>query len=351
MLSKCIKRHMRMAGSYLHAPGQSTNKTVTLLPGIGIGPEIIKSLQDIFTVAKVPVQFDVVGDFDFENKQHKQALKKNKYLLIGNTGSQDSPLCEHLELYKYLDLYARVVHLYNLPNVQTRHKDIDIVVVRENLEGEFSGVEHEVVPGVFESLKIITKERSTRLAEYAFEHALLTGRKKVTAVHKANIMKLADGIFLEATREVSAKFPTIQYDEIIIDNCAMQMVSRPQQFDVMVMPNLYGSIVSSIGAGLIGGAGISAGASIGDNYLLFDQACRNSGIDIAGKNLANPTALLLSSVNMLKSMYFPRFADLIHDALINVYQEGKYLTKDVGGNSNTSDFTNRVCAEIVGLDK
>ena len=257
----------------------------------------------------------------------------------------------YLTFYKYLDLYARVVHLYNLPNVQTRHKDIDIVVIRENLEGEYSGVEHEVVPGVFESLKIITKERSTRLAEYAFEHALLTGRKKVTAVHKANIMKLADGIFLEATREVSAKFPSIQYDEIIIDNCAMQMVSRPQQFDVMVMPNLYGSIVSSIGAGLIGGAGISAGASIGDNYLLFDQACRNSGIDIAGKNLANPTALLLSSVNMLKSMYFPRFADLIHDSLINVYEEGKYLTKDVGGNSSTRDFTNRVCEEIVLLDK
>ena len=155
---------------------------------------------------------------------------------------------------------------------------------------------------------------------------------------------------MEATREVAKLYPSIKYEEIIIDNCAMQLVSKPQQFDVMVMPNLYGSIVSSIGAGLIGGAGVSAGASIGNEFLLFDQGLRNSGSDIAGKNKANPTALILSSVNMLKSMYLPRFADVIHSALNNVYEEAKYLTADVGGKSSTADFTKRLCEEITRLD-
>lgn len=350
MLNRTLQRAVSATSSYLHMPGQNAKRNVTLLPGIAIGPEIVNSVLKIFNTAQVPVQFDILNDFDFKNSAHRDALKRNRYILIGNTGSKDSPVLEHLEFYKFLNLYARVVHLYNLPNVSSRHKNVDIVVVRENLEGEFSGVEHEVVPGVFESLKIVTKDNSRRIAEYAFEHAILTGRKKVTAVHKANIMKLADGVFLEATREVATRYPSIKYEEIIIDNCAMQMVSKPQQFDVMVMPNLYGSIVSSIGAGLIGGAGVSAGASVGDEFLLFDQGLRNSGMDIAGKNKANPTALLLSSVNMLKSMYLPRFADLIHTSLFNVYDEAKYLTEDVGGHSSTSDFTNRLCEEIIKLD-
>lgn len=226
------------------------------------------------------MDFKIIQNFDFSDPLQREQLKKNKYILLGNTGRQNSKSVEHLEFYKFLNLFARVVHLYNLPSIQTRHKDIDIIVIRENLEGEFSGVEHEIVDGVFESIKIITKQNSLRIAEYAFQHAKLTGRKKVTAVHKANIMKIVDGIFLEATREVAKKYPSLIYEEIIIDNCAMQMVSKPQQFDVMVMPNLYGSIISSIGAGLIGGAGVSSGACIGKDYLLFDQACRHSGNDI-----------------------------------------------------------------------
>ncbi len=173
----------------------------------------------------------------------------------------------------------------------------------------------------------------------------------MTAVHKANIMKLVDGIFLEATREVADKYPNIKYEEMIIDNCSMQMVSNPQQFDVMVMPNLYGSIISSIGAGLMGGAGLAPGASVGDNYLLFDQACRNLGSDISGKDQANPTALLLSSVNLLRSANLPRFADLILTSLINVFNENKYLTRDIGGKSKTSKFTKRLCDEIKKLDQ
>jgi isocitrate dehydrogenase (NAD+) len=349
-LSRTLRRFISQPSTYYHSPGDPIIKSVTLLPGAFIGPEITDAVRKVFQAAKVPVHFDIIEEFDFKKSDHKMALKKNKCLLMGNTGRKNSMTLEHTEFYRYLDLHARVVHAYNFPGINTRHKDVDIVVIRENLEGEFSGVEHEVVPGVFESIKICTKENSLRIATYAFEYAFLSGRKRVTAVHKANIMKLVDGLFLEATREVAQRFPSILYDEIIIDNCAMQLASKPQQFDVMVMPNLYGSIVSSICAGLVGGAGIVPGASIGIEHMLFDQACRNSGFDIAGRNVANPTALLLSSVNMLKSLHLTRFADLIHNALVNVYEEKKVLTQDVGGAAKTHEFTARLCDEIMKLD-
>ena len=164
------------------------------------------------------------------------------------------------------------MHAFNLPGVQTRHKDVDLVVIRDNLEGEYTGIEHEVYPGVFESLKIITSQAANRVAEYAFEHAFLTGRKKVTVVHKANIMKLVDGLFLDCCREVSKKYPTIKYEEMIVDNTCMQMVKSPQQFEIMLMPNLYGSIITSIAAGLIGGPGLACGAALGNEHMLFEQA-------------------------------------------------------------------------------
>ena len=349
-LNQALRRCVSRTNTYYHTPGEPIMKSVTLLPGVLIGPEITDCVKQVFRAAKIPIHFDILEDFDFKRPDHKEALKKNKYLLMGNTGRKGSMTLEHTEFYRFLDLQARVVHAYNFPGINTRHKNVDIVVIRENLEGEFSGVEHEVVPGVFESIKICTKENSLRIANYAFEYAFLAGRKRVTAVHKANIMKLVDGLFLEACREVAQRFPSILFDEIIIDNCAMQLAARPHLFDVMVMPNLYGSIVSSICVGLVGGAGMVSGASIGSNYMLFDQAARNSGFDIAGKNLANPTALVLASVNMLKSMHLPKFADVIHTALLNVYEEGKTMTQDVNGNANTEEFTARLCDEIVKLD-
>lgn len=355
MLKKFLKKlaNRKITGfrnTYLHKPGSLTEKTVTLIPGINIGPEVTNSITKIFETAKVPIEFETIPNFDFSNKSHRTQLKKNKYLLVGNIGHKDSKTLEHLQFYKYLNLYSRVTHLHNLPNIPSRHKNIDIIIIRENLEGEFSGVEHEVAPGIFESLKIITKKNSLKIANYAFEHALISGRKKVTAVHKANIMKLVDGIFLEATREVSKNFPSIHYEEIIVDNCAMQMVSNPQQFDVMVMPNLYGSIVSAIGAGLVGGAGVVAGASVGEQFLLFDQGCRNSGFDITGRNLVNPTAIVMAGCNLLKSNGLNRFADLIYSSVLNVYEEGKFLTPDVGGGSGSLEFTERVCEEIRRID-
>lgn len=333
---------------FLHDPNTPTAQHVTVIPGHHIGPELTNSVMKIFDVAEVPLTFDVINNFDFNTEEHKKVLKKNKFILLGNLGQKGSRYVEHLDFYKYLDLYARVTHIYNLPNVNSRQNNLDIVVFRENLESEYSGVEHEVVDGVFESLKIVTKNNSLKIAEYAFQYAFFTGRKKVTAVHKANIMKLADGMFLQATREVAKKYPSIQYEEIIIDNCAMQMVKNPQQFDVMVMPNLYGSIITSIGAGLIGGPAYIPGASVGSDYMLFDQACRNSGMEITGKNLANPTALILGASEMLKSMHLSKYSELIVNSVWNVYKEGKHFAH-VDDHTKTSEFMDRLCKEILVL--
>ncbi|KAG2456134.1 IDH3G dehydrogenase, partial [Polypterus senegalus] len=198
-----------------------------------------------------------------------------------------------------LDLYSNVIHCRSMPGLQTRHKDIDIIIIRENTEGEYSSLEHESVPGVVESLKIITKSNSLRIAEYAFKLAREQGRKKVTAVHKANIMKLGDGLFLQCCKEVAAGYPDITFENMIVDNTTMQLVSRPNQFDVMVMPNLYGNVVSNVCAGLVGGPGLVPGANYGRDYAVFETATRNTGKSIAGKNIANPTAMLLASCMML----------------------------------------------------
>jgi isocitrate dehydrogenase (NAD+) len=322
-----------------------TAQQITVIPGSQIGPELTDSVLQCFDAANLPLQFDVVSDFDFMNQTHLERIKKNKFILLGDLGSKGVEHVEHLEFYKYLDLFARVTHIYNMPNVVSRQKDVDIVIFRENLESEYSGVEHEVVEGVFESLKIVTKENSLKIAEYAFQYAFFTGRKKVTAVHKANIMKLADGMFLQATREVAKKYPSIQYEEMIIDNCSMQMVKNPQQFDVMLMPNLYGSIITSIGAGLVGGPGYSPGASVGNQYMLFDQACRTTGKDLIGRDSANPTALIMSACEMLKSMNLPRFSQLICSSVYNIYDEGQFFTKKDDG-SRTSQFMKRLVDEI-----
>jgi len=236
--------------------------------------------MDVFQAANAPVNFQVIPNFSFNDPECRRKLKNNRHILIGNVGNPGNKFVENTPLYKYLDLFVNsnsscliplVVHAFNLPNVKTRHHNLDFVVIRDNLEGEYSGIEHEVYPGVFESIKIITRERVLRLAEYAFEHAFLTGRKKITVVHKANIMKLADGLFLDCCREISQKYPTIKYEEMIVDNTCMQLAKTPQQFDLMIMPNLYGSIVTGIAAGLVGGPGVIAGASLGSEYALFEQ--------------------------------------------------------------------------------
>lgn len=245
-----------------------------------------------------------------------------------------------------LDLYANVMHCQTLPGVPTHHKGIDIIIIRENTEGEYSSLEHENVPGVVESLKIITRLNSLRIAEYAFKLAREKGRRKVTAVHKANIMKLGDGLFLQCCKEVAAGYPDITFDNMIVDNTTMQLVSKPQQFDVMVMPNLYGNVVSNVCAGLVGGPGLVPGANYGKDYAVFENGTRNTGKSIANKNIANPTATLLASCLMLDHLKLHAHASMIRNAVLRTLSEIRLHTADLGGQGTTSEVVQSVMHEI-----
>ena len=250
-------------------------------------------------------------------------------------------------LRRALDLYANVRPVKALPNVECRYPNLDLVIVRENTEGLYAGLEHVVVPGVVESLKIITEKASTRIARYAFEFARDNGRKKVTAVHKANIMKVSDGLFLECFYNVAKEFPDIESDDKIIDNCCMQLVMRPEQFDVMVMENLYGDIVSDLCAGLIGGLGLAPGANIGELGAVF-EAVHGSAPDIAGQGIANPTALLMSAIEMLRHIGERDAADRIQAAMLGVFADGKWITRDLGGTAKTNEFARAICEKLTG---
>ncbi len=234
-----------------------------------------------------------------------------------------------------------------MPNIPCRYPELDLVIVRENTEGLYSGIEHVVIPGVVESLKIITEKASTRICKYAFEYARDNGRKKVTAVHKANIMKLSDGLFLECFYSVAKDFPEIEADDKIIDNCCMQLVMRPEQFDVMVMENLYGDILSDLCAGLIGGLGLAPGANIGELGAVF-EAVHGSAPDIAGQGIANPTAVLMSAIVMLHYIGEKEAGKRVEDAMMAVFAEGKVRTKDLGGTAKTAEFANAIIEKIVG---
>jgi isocitrate dehydrogenase (NAD+) len=251
----------------------------------------------------------------------------------------------NIELRKSMQLYANVVHSFNLPGIASRHTGVDIAIIRENTEGEYSGMEHEVAPGITESLKIMTRDATRRIAQYAFEYAHMNNRSKVTAVHKANIMKKADGLFLESCQEVAKAWPHIGYEEVIVDNCMMQLVSKPQQFDVMVTPNFYGSLVTNGASGLIGGPGLSPGANVGAGCAVFEQGARHAGLDIAGKDVVNPTAIVLTSVGMLRYMKLPVFADRIERAIFGALAAGT-KTADVGGTASTTAFMDEVVKRI-----
>jgi isocitrate dehydrogenase (NAD+) len=252
----------------------------------------------------------------------------------------------NVTLRKALNLFANLRPIKNLPGVKSRCENVDIIVVRENTEDLYSGLEHVVVPGVVESLKIITAEASTRIARFAFDYARRKNRKKIAAIHKANIMKLSDGLFLACVREVARLYPEIQYEELIVDNTCMQMVLNPEQFDVMLLENLYGDIVSDLGAGLIGGLGLVPGANLGDNCAVFEPV-HGSAPGIAGKNSANPTAMMLSAVLMFQYLGETEKASRIAFAIESVYIKGRVLTPDVGGSASTSQFADAVMQHLV----
>ncbi|KAK1320870.1 hypothetical protein QJS10_CPA03g00417 [Acorus calamus] len=328
----------------------------TLFPGDGIGPEIAESVKQVFTAADVPIEWEehfVGTEVDprtqsFLTWESLESLRRNG---IGLKGPMATPIGKghrslNLTLRKELNLFANVRPCYSIPGYKTRYDDVNLVTIRENTEGEYSGLEHQVVRGVVESLKVITRQASLRVAEYAFHYAKTHGRERVSAIHKANIMRKTDGLFLKCCREVAEKFPEITYEEVIIDNCCMMLVKNPALFDVLVMPNLYGDIISDLCAGLIGGLGITPSINIGEGGLALAEAVHGSAPDIAGKNLANPTALLLSGVTMLQHLNLTDKADRIHNAILKTIAEGKHRTADLGGKATTTDFTNAVCDNL-----
>jgi isocitrate dehydrogenase (NAD+) len=272
-----------------------------------------------------------------------ESIKRNKIALKGPviTPVGSGFVSANVRLRKALDLYANLRPIKTLKGIKSRYEDVDLIVVRENTEDLYSGLEHEVVPGVVESLKIITDRASRRIARFAFEYARREGRKKVTAIHKANIMKMSDGLFLNCFREVSKDYPEIEANDLIVDNACMQMVMDPNQFDVLLLENLYGDIMSDLGAGLVGGLGIVPGANIGEEIAVF-EAVHGSAPSIAGRGIANPTALIQTAVLMLRHIGEREAADRIQSALERIIAEGQFLTRDLGGKAMTSEFTEAI---------
>jgi isocitrate dehydrogenase (NAD+) len=329
--------------------------TITLIPGDGIGPEVTEAVIRILKVSGVEIDWDRQDAGVVAFKKHGQSLpaalidsvKRNKVALKGpvTTPIGEGFTSVNVGLRKALDLYANLRPVRNLPGVKSRFDNVDLVIVRENTEDLYSGLEHEIVPGIVESLKIITERASTRIATFAFEHARRLGRKRVTAIHKANIMKLSDGLFLDSSRKVSRGFSDIVYDERIVDAACMHLVMHPETLDVLLLPNLYGDIVSDLCAGLVGGLGVVPGANIGTDAAVF-EAVHGSAPDIADQNLANPTALLLSALLMLDHIGERERADRIRTALTRVLTEGRVRTRDLGGQAKTTEFTAALCREI-----
>jgi len=317
---------------------------VTLIPGDGIGPEVADATVRAVNATGVSIDWqraDLNASIISKAGQvlPPHVIESLERTHVGLKGPVTTPIAGgfqsvNVALRKQFDLYANVRPVCSLPGLKTRFDDvkIDMVIFRENTEDLYSGLEHEVVKDVVTSLKVITRVASIRIAEYAFDFAKKTGRKKVVAIHKANIMKLADGLFLRCCREVAARFPEIEYKELIVDNASMQLVIRPQTFDILLLPNLYGDIVSDLAAGLVGGLGVVPGANMGDRDAVF-EAVHGSAPDIAGKGIANPTALILSSTLMLLHLGERDAAKRLRGAIERVYAAQKHLTPDVGGNA------------------
>jgi isocitrate dehydrogenase (NAD+) len=329
----------------------STTHRVTLIPGDGIGPEVTKAAVRMLEASGVKFEWEQfeAGAEAFE--KYKEYIPKALNDSIESTrvalkGPVTTPIgggfsSINVELRKRFELFANFRPIRNLPNVPTRYPGVDLIVVRENTEGLYSGIEHEVVPGVVESIKIITEKASTRISKWAFAYARLVGRKKIHAIHKANIMKLSDGLFIRCSRNVSKDYPEITYGEHIVDNTCMQLVTNPYQYDMLLLENLYGDIVSDLCAAFVGGLGLVPGANYGHECAIF-EAVHGSAPDIAGKNLANPTALLRSGVLMLRHFGEQDAAEKIRRAVEIVYGEKKHITRDMGGTASTSEFADAV---------
>jgi isocitrate dehydrogenase (NAD+) len=334
----------------------SANRRVTLIRGDGIGPEVADAVVSIFEAVGAPITWEeVLVGRDAEKAEGDplpagalQSIRRNRVALKGPVGT---PIGKgfssvNVRMRRELELYANVRPVRNVPTIASRFQGVDLVIVRENTEDLYSGLEHTVVPGVVESLKIITAVASTRIARYAFEYARARGRRRVTAVHKANIMKLSDGLFLDCVRRVAEEYPDIASDDRIVDAASMELVMRPEKYDLLLMPNLYGDIVSDLAAGLVGGLGLVPGANLGENAAIF-EAVHGTAPDIAGQDRANPTALLMSAILMLRHIDLPELADRTEQALIGTFEAG-IKTPDIGGTAGTKAFARAVADRARG---
>jgi len=324
---------------------------ITLIPGDGIGPEVTEAVVHILAASGVAIEWDRhdAGATAVERTGRTlpaaliDSIVRNTVALKGpvTTPIGEGFASVNVEIRKTLNLYANLRPVANLPGVDSRFQDVNLVIVRENTEDLYAGLEHVVVPGVVESLKIITARASTRIAEFAFDYARRFSRRKIAAIHKANIMKMSDGLFLESARSVASRFLDIAYEERIVDAACMHLVMRPEQFDVLLLPNLYGDIVSDLAAGLVGGLGVVPGANLGEGLAVF-EAVHGTAPDIAGRNVANPTALLLSAVLMLHHLGEARAADRVRDALHGVLSARAIRTRDLGGTASTTEFADAI---------
>jgi isocitrate dehydrogenase (NAD+) len=328
---------------------------VTLIPGDGIGPEITASALRIFEAAgaeieweTMPAGLEAMKDYGIPvPPELLESIRRNKVAYKGplTTVVGKGFSSANVTLRKELQLYANLRPVRSIKGISTHYNNVDLVIVRENTEDLYSGIEHLIAPGVTESIKVITYIASSRIAKFAFETARKNGRTKVAAVHKANIMKLTDGMFLDATKEVAKNFPDIEYREVIVDNCAMQLVLNPSQFEVLVLTNLYGDIISDLCAGLVGGLGVVPGANLGEDYAIF-EAVHGSAPDIAGKNIANPLAFLFSGLMMLEHLGLKNVASNVSGAIAAVLEDGKIRTRDLGGTATTTEFTDAILSRL-----
>lgn len=328
--------------------------TVTMMPGDGIGPEMMGYVKDVFRVAGAPIDFEVAA-LNPSNDSYEDlvnaisSVKRNGCGMKGNIETKmNRPdiKSRNVEMRNELDLFVNVLKCKSQPGIKTRHDNLDVVLIRQNTEGEYAMLEHESVPGVIESLKIITEKSTERLCRFAFDYAKANGRKKVTLIHKANIMKLTDGLFLEVCNRVAQDYPEIEHNDMIIDNTCMQLVSNPWQFDVMILTNLYGTIVSNLICGLIGGPGILSGANYGPRYAVFEPGTRNTGTKLAGTNTANPCAMLNASVDLLEHLHLDEHAQLIRSAINKTINEDKVQTVDLGGQATSMDVVQNIITHI-----
>jgi isocitrate dehydrogenase (NAD+) len=324
---------------------------ITLIPGDGIGPEVTGAAVRILEATGLQFDWETYEAGADAYQKYGEYIPKELIESIERTrvalkGPVTTPIgggfsSINVALRKRFELYANFRPIRNLPHVPTRYPDVDLIVLRENTEGLYSGIEHEVVPGVVESLKIITEKASTRIARFAFEYARKNKRKKIHAIHKANIMKMSDGLFIRCSRNVSKEYPEITYGEHIVDNTCMQLVMNPYQYDVLLLENLYGDIISDLCAAFVGGLGLVPGANFGHEHAIF-EAVHGSAPDIAGKNIANPTAVVRSALLMLRHLGEPEAALKIRNALEKVYRHKEKRTRDVGGSAGTSEFADNV---------